>query len=95
MEAIETVDEWWRALFGDDFDPPFLIPKELENFDSDFNRLVELDAKKQEGTLTEEEKQELEDLESWFATQYDPELGIIPEAERNKNYKKKQLNHCS
>lgn len=96
LEAIETVDEWWRALFGDDFDPPYLMPPHLLNYDEDYDRREELLDKKADGTLSRAEKKELKKLNEWFeevhGTIKQPKL---PKAEPNNNYTKKKLNHCA
>ena len=91
LEAIETVDEWWRALFGDDFDPPYLIPPHLLNYDEVYDRREELLDKKADGTLSRAEKKELKKLNEWF----NEVQRQLPKAEPNKTYKKKKLNHCA
>ncbi len=90
MEAIETVDEWWRALFGDDFDPPYTMPPHLLNYDEDAKRWAELQKKNLDGTISEDEKKELKDLTNYFQELHK----TVPKAEPVSNYKSKKLKHC-
>ncbi|MYF52664.1 MAG: hypothetical protein F4039_09815 [Gammaproteobacteria bacterium] len=90
LEAIETVDEWWRALFGDDFDPPYTMPPHLLNYDEDAKRWAELQKKNLDGTISEDEKEELKDLTKYFQELHK----TVPKAEPVSNYKSKKLKHC-
>ena len=91
LEAIEGVDEIWRKLFGEDFDPPFLRPEYLFDYDEKRNRVKELLEKQAAGTLSEDEKKELKNLQLEL---YELHHGELPKAEVNKYYKNKKLEHC-
>lgn len=91
FEAIEGVDEIWRKLFGEDFDPPFLMPDYLFDYHKKRNRVGELLEKQAAGTLSEDEEKELENLQLEL---YELHHGEPPKAELNKYYKNKKLAHC-
>lgn len=89
LEALQTIDDWWLAIFG--VNAPYNTPttEKPENYDQDKARYNELKQKELDGTtLSKKEKEELAKLEEHF------DKLPVPEAKLNTEYDKKMDPEC-